>query len=158
MAQPDLNLGAAASATQHGVYSGVDSPSGEFRETHHHDPLPGWRIFSATMIFIAAAANAFWSIAALASDKHFKDTELLVGSLGLWGGVLLVFAIVQVVAAVLIVKGSQTGIVLGIAIAAASMVAQLFVVGAYPIWSVFVIVLDGLVIHGLTVHVSDRTR
>ena len=29
MAQPDLNLGAAASATQHGVYSGVDSPSGD---------------------------------------------------------------------------------------------------------------------------------
>jgi len=25
MAQPDLNLAAAASATQHGVYSGVDS-------------------------------------------------------------------------------------------------------------------------------------
>ena len=158
MAQPDLNLGAAASATQHGVYSGVDSPSGEFRDTHHHDPLPGWRVFSATLIFIAAAANALGSIAALAGDKHFKDTELLVGSLGLWGVVLLVFAIVQVVAAVLIVKGSHTGVVMGIAIAAASMVAQLFVVGAYPIWSVFVIVLDGLVIHGLTVHVSDSRR
>ena len=152
MAQPDLNLGAAAAASSHERYS--EGPSRFDRDPEVH--AAGWRTFAATMILIAGAGNALWSIAALAGDRHFKVHELLVGNLTGWGVVLLVFAALQLVTGVLILRRNQAGVALGTAMAAASMLTQLFVIGAYPVWSVFVIAVDALVIYGLTVYIGDN--
>jgi hypothetical protein len=65
------------------------------------------------------------------------------------------FAMLQLATGVLILRRSQAGMALGIAIAAAGMLTHLFVIGAYPVWSVFVIVTDALVIYGLSVYVDD---
>jgi hypothetical protein len=148
MAQPDLNLSASALATPHGVYSGLDR--GGPRE--HPAVAAGWRRFAATMILIAAAGNLLWGIAAVTSDRHFRAHDIVAGSLGAWGGIVLAVAALQILTAVLILRRSRTGVVLGIAIAGLGMLAQLVAIGAYPVWSVFVIVIDGLVIYGLAVH------
>ena len=151
MAQPDLNLSAAAVATPHGVYSGL----GGGAPHDHHAVGAGWRRFAATMIFIASAGNLLWGIAAVTGDRHFKAHDLVVGSLGAWGAIVLAFAAFQLLTAVLILRRSGAGVVFGIGIAAIGMLAQMVAIGAYPVWSVFVIAIDALVIYGLAVH-GDR--
>ena len=44
------------------------------------------------------------------------------------------------------------GQLLGIFLLMMNMIAQLFFLPAYPIWSVIVLVIDGLAIYGLTVY------
>ena len=47
------------------------------------------------MLFIAAAANALWGIAAFANDDYFAADELLCGTCPFWGGIYLAIAAVQ---------------------------------------------------------------
>jgi hypothetical protein len=150
MAQPDLTAAAAAASTPHGVYSGL-GPSYAGPTTH----ASGWRRFAATIMFIASAANVMWGVAALAGDRHFHSGELLYGSLSMWGAILLVIAALQLLTGALVLGRHVLGAVLGIGIASISLLVQLMAIGAYPIWSVIVIVIDGLVIYGLAMHGTD---
>ncbi len=54
--------------------------------------------------------------------------------------------------AFLIFRGSVVGSLLGITLAALNVVLALLSVGAYPIWSLLIIALDGVVIYALTAH------
>jgi hypothetical protein len=116
----------------------------------------GFITLAGVMLFIAAAANALWGIAAFASDDYFAADELLFGDLSVWGGVYLGIAAVQLVTAVLIFNRSHLGALLGILIAGLNALVQLMAIGAYPIWSVIVLVIDGLIIYGLCVYGFDE--
>lgn len=112
----------------------------------------GWRTFAAVMLFAAAAANALWGIAALANDDHFAVDELLFGDLSMWGALYLAFALLQLVTGVLILSRRMSGAIIGIGIALLSGTLALLSIGAYPLWSVVVLAIDGLIIYGLTVY------
>jgi hypothetical protein len=45
-----------------------------------------------------------------------------------------------------------TGALLGIGLALISGLVALFSIGAYPVWSIVVLAIDGLIIYALTVH------
>jgi hypothetical protein len=53
---------------------------------------------------------------------------------------------------VLIFNRSHLGALVGILIAGLNAIAQLMAIGAYPVWSVIVLVIDGLIIYGLCVY------
>jgi hypothetical protein len=57
-----------------------------------------------------------------------------------------------VVAALLVFARSAIGAILGIFIAGLNATVALVSIGAYPIWSITVMVVDGLIIYGLAVH------
>ena len=63
----------------------------------------------------------------------------------------------QLCAAWLIHRGSEAGALLGMTLAACSAVVTLLSLGAYPIWSVIILGLDGLVIYVLTVYGTGRS-
>lgn len=115
----------------------------------------GFITLAGVMLFIAAAANALWGIAAFANDEYFAADELLFGDLTLWGGIYLGIAAIQLVIAVAIFNRSRFGALVGILIAGVNAIAQLIAIGAYPIWSVIVLVIDGLIIYGLCVYGFD---
>ena len=116
----------------------------------------GFITLAGVMLFIAAAANALWGIAAFANDDYFAADELLFGDLSAWGGVYLGIAAVQLITVVLIFNKSHFGAVVGILIAGVNAIAQLMAIGAYPVWSVIVLVVDGLIIYGLCVYGFDE--
>ena len=60
------------------------------------------------------------------------------------------------IAALMLLAGQ--GRVLGIMLAALSAVISFTSIGAYPLWSILVIALDVLIIHGLTVQAGDVQR
>jgi hypothetical protein len=117
----------------------------------------GYITLAGVMLFIAAAANALWGIAAFANDDYFAADELLFGDLSTWGGVYLAIAAVQLVTAVAIFNKSHLGALVGIVIAGLNAIAQLMAIGAYPVWSVIVLVIDGLIIYGLCVYGFDES-
>lgn len=112
----------------------------------------GWLTFAAVLFLLAATFNAVYGIAALANDDYFAADELLFGDLSLWGVVYLGFAAAQVLAGILILNRSAAGAVIGIALAMLHGLAVLMSIGAYPVWSVILLVIDGIVIYGLTVY------
>jgi hypothetical protein len=112
----------------------------------------GWAAFAATMILIAGVFNVIYGLAAIIEDDYFIADELLFGDLSLWGWIHLIIGIAQVVTSMLIFGGSDFGAVLGIMFAGFSAIAALLAIGAYPIWSVIILVVDGLIIYALTVY------
>lgn len=104
------------------------------------------------MILIAGVFNVIYGLAAIIEDDYFIADELLFGDLSLWGWIHLILGIAQVVTAMLIFGGSDFGAVLGIMFAGFNAIAALLDIGAYPIWSVIILVVDGLIIYALTVY------
>jgi hypothetical protein len=109
-----------------------------------------WLRFAAVALLVGAAANALYGVVGLLGDDHLLDDDLLFGAVTLWGGVNLVIAATQLMIAVLILTDAPSGAALGILIAGLNAIAQMMAIGAYPIWSVTVLVVDLLIIYALT--------
>jgi hypothetical protein len=112
----------------------------------------GWLTFAGVMLLLAATFNAIYGIAALANDDYFAADELLFGDLSLWGALYLIAACSQALAGFLVLARSPFGAFLGIVLAMLSATVALFSMAAYPIWSIIVMVVDGMIIYGLTVY------
>ena len=121
-----------------------------------HDRAPGagagWVVFAATLFMILGVFNVIDGIVALAEDDNFVADELFFGDLAFWGVVMLIIGLLQLLTAYLLYVGNAMGAVLGIFLASLSLIAQLFFLPAYPIWSIIIMVVDVLVIYGLTVY------
>jgi hypothetical protein len=115
----------------------------------------GWLTFAATLFLLAGTLNALYGIAALANDDYFAADELLLGDLSTWGAIYLALAAVQVGAAFLILYRKSGGAIIGIGLVMLHGLAVLMSIGAYPIWSVILLVIDGMIIYGLTVYGLD---
>jgi hypothetical protein len=112
----------------------------------------GWIAFAAVMFLLAAVFNAVYGIAALANDDYFTADELLFGDLTMWGWIYLAFAAAQLIATLLLIGRRTSGALLGIAIVLVHGTAVLLSIGAYPIWSVILLVIDGFILYGLSVY------
>ena len=115
-----------------------------------------WAAFVVVLFFIVGCFNLIDGLAALMADDHFRVDELLFGDLTLWGTIYLAVGALQLLVAWLIHRGSETGALLGMVLAALSALVALLSLGAYPVWSVMILLLDGLVIYALTVHGTGR--
>jgi hypothetical protein len=112
----------------------------------------GWLEFSAMLFIAAGLANGLYGIAALVNDDYFRADELLFGDLAVWGVVYLLFGAVMFGVGLLILNDKGLGIVAGSIIALLHGCAALMSIGAYPLWTVIVLVIDGLILSGLIVH------
>jgi hypothetical protein len=117
----------------------------------------GWASFAAVMILVLGSFNLIWGLVALVQDDYFVSDQLLMWNLNAWGAIHIAIGCVQILAAVLIFSGSGAGAVLGLMFAFFNAWAALLAIGAYPIWSIIILVLDGLVIYALTVY-GDALR
>ena len=116
-----------------------------------------WASFAGCLFVILGVFNLIDGIAALANDDYFRVDELLFGDLSMWGVIFLVVGALQLLTALLIFRGSLAGALLGITLAGVNAMIALLSVGAYPIWSIIILVLDGVVIYALTVY-GDALR
>jgi hypothetical protein len=117
----------------------------------------GWIAFAGVLFLILGTFNVIDGVVALAKDEHFADEELFFGSLSFWGVVLLIIGAIQILTSYLIFGRQTIGQILGIFMASFNLVAQMFFLPAFPIWSIIIMVVDALVIYGLTVYGSEFT-
>lgn len=134
--------------------AGYGASAGGAVTEHHHGH--GWIVFAAVLFIVAGVANALWGISALVNDDYFAADELLFGDLSMWGVFYLILAVVQLGTAWLILRGSPVGAVIGITLAIIHATIALMSIAAYPLWTVIVLAIDGLIIYGLTVYGFDE--
>ena len=115
----------------------------------------GWIYFAATMMIISGIFSIIWGVVGLARDQVF-----LVGRRGnvvnldytTWGWIHVAVGSVVLIAGMYLFTGSVLASIVAVTLAVLSIVANLLVITAYPIWSVIVISVDILVIYAITVH------
>ncbi|HLM49697.1 MAG TPA: hypothetical protein VK279_04055 [Solirubrobacteraceae bacterium] len=114
----------------------------------------GWVTFAGVMILIAATVNIIGGIAAIDNSTFYtQDARFVVSdSLNTWGWFILLIGVVEILVALAIWAGSQVGRWTGVLIASVNAIAQLFFISASPFWSLGVLLIDMLVIYGLTAH------
>ena len=105
--------------------------------------------FGGVMLLIAGAFNLLDGIVALVNDDDYVVDELLFGDLTAWGLWWLVVGAAQVVAGWLVLARRSFGALLGILLAGANALTHLMFLGAYPAWSIIIIVVDGLIVYAL---------
>jgi hypothetical protein len=115
----------------------------------------GWGVFAGVLFLLAGIFHVMWGFAAIGNDDNFVADELLFGDLSLWGVFYLVLGGLQMLAAWLIATYRRSGQILGIVLASLSAVNAMFSFAAYPLWSATILILDLLVIYGLSVHGDD---
>jgi hypothetical protein len=112
--------------------------------------LNGWWLFAGVLMLIAGGFNLIEGVAILADEAYFDRSGLLYDNLRFWGWVILIIGILQLATCRFIYQRSQAGALLGIAMATLSGFAAFLAIGAYPLWAIVILVIDGLVIYGLT--------
>jgi hypothetical protein len=123
----------------------------------HGDRGQNWAAFAGCLFLILGVFNLVDGVAALANDDYFRVDELLFGDLAMWGAIFLVIGALQLLTAFLVFRGNLAGALLGITLAGVNALVALLSVGAYPIWSLVIVALDGVVIYALTVY-GDALR
>jgi hypothetical protein len=112
----------------------------------------GLLTFAAVLFLVGAAFNTVYGIAALSNDDYFAADELLFGDLSMWGALYLAVAAGQLGAGLLILSRRPFGAFLGVALAVIHGTIAMLSIAAYPVWTVIVLVVDGMIIYGLTVY------
>ena len=114
----------------------------------------GWVVFSGAVLIVAAVANLLYGITLLVHEDWIVLTPeaLIRFDLTSMGIALLITAALQFLVAMGVFNGELWARILGIIIAGLSVLTQMSFMSVYPAWSWLVIIIDGLVIYGLSVH------
>ena len=115
----------------------------------------GWAVFAVAVLFMAAAFQVFDSIVALLRENTYvrADDGLVVTiDYTVWGWIHLGLGALAAVAAFGLLGGRMWARVLGVAMAALSMLVNFVFIPAYPFLAIAVIALDLLVIYSIVVY------
>jgi hypothetical protein len=107
-------------------------------------------MFAGVFLAIAGLFNAIDGIVALWRKEYFDEAGLVFQNLQAWGWAFLIIGIVQLVVGYMVIGRNEMARWVGLVLAAVSMVVAFFAIGAYPWWALLIIVIDGVVIYGLT--------
>lgn len=111
----------------------------------------GWAAFVGAYLAIVGVLNIIWGIAALSNKSYFISGGLL-SELNTWGWVSIVLGAIQVLGALLIVARRTSGAVIAGTLAFFGIMLNFLSIGAYPVWSSILLVLDAMIIWAVTVH------
>jgi hypothetical protein len=120
------------------------------------DELTGWTMFAAVWLVMAGAFNVINGITAIHKSTYYVN-EMLFSSLSTWGWIILVFGIIQLLAGYLVFARNDAGNLLGVAAAVIAAVIWFFFLFASPFGAFLALILNGLVIYGLTIGRDTRS-
>jgi hypothetical protein len=115
------------------------------------DRLTGWSMFAAIWLLVAGLFNVVDGLTAIHRSNQFSSQLLLFSHANFWGWVILIVGILQVVAAFMVFGRNPTGNVIGVSVATFSMFIWFFLLFVAPFGALVAVVVNGLVIYGLTV-------
>jgi hypothetical protein len=118
----------------------------------------GWATFVAVYLLLVGVLNVIWGIAALSNKSYFYTGGLLWSSLNTWGWVAIIVGALQLVGAALVASRHAAGAVIAGSLAFFGIMLNFLSIGAYPVWSVILLVIDALIIWAVTVHSEEFVR
>jgi vacuolar-type H+-ATPase subunit I/STV1 len=118
----------------------------------------GWIAFAGFALFLLGIFHLAQGLVAVFNDTYFvlPHSGLLVStSYSAWGAVHIVAGLIVMAAGACVLAGQVWARAVGTLVALVSAVLNLGFLGAAPVWSMIMIVIDVIVIMALTVHGSE---
>ncbi|MFD8155010.1 hypothetical protein ACFV28_30220 [Streptomyces sp. NPDC059720] len=117
----------------------------------------GLTAFAAVMLFLVGLLDVFRGIMAIAEDDIFVTTRNYVFEYDLtgWGWIHLALGVIAVVVSLGLLRTAMWARVVGVAIAGLVIIANFLSMPQYPVWSIVMIALSGLIIWALCVVPHD---
>ena len=115
----------------------------------------GWLVFASFMMFLVGTFQAIQGLVAIFDDGYYvvRESGLVVNvDYTAWGFIHLLLGILLILCGAGVLTGNVVARGVGVLLAGLSAIANMAFIGAYPVWSIIVIVVDVLVIYALTVH------
>jgi len=115
----------------------------------------GLLIFASVILLVAGFWNLIQGITAIArSHVYVANAHYVFGDLRSWGWITLIFAILLLLAGIGVLIGNQLARWFAVAMLGLDAIAQMFVIPAYPFWSLTIIALDVVALYGLCAYGS----
>jgi hypothetical protein len=124
----------------------MSSPTSTVRPLHERSGLV---TFAGIVLIVAGCFNLLVGVVALVKDDYLRADQLLFGDLSAWGFWWIFVGLLQFAAGRAVMKLQDYGMMMGIALAGLNAFTQLMFIGAYPAWSVAIMVLDLIIIYAL---------
>jgi len=119
----------------------------------------GWVTFAAIMLGVAGTWNFIDGILAIASSHVYTaNSTFIFSDLNTWGWIVMILGIIQGLAALAILSGSEWARWFGIGAAGLNAIGQLMFVPVYPWWAIAMFSVDMLIIYALAVYGGHRLR
>jgi len=113
-------------------------------------PMTGWGTFAAIWLVIAGSFNLVEGITAI-HKGNFYVNEVLFSSVDTWGWIMLIIGVLQLFGGFMVFGGNRTGYTLGVYAAMFAAFIWFFFLFAVPIGALLALIMNGLVIYGLTI-------
>ena len=131
----------------------------ETRGTYGRSPeqtgWAGWLVFASFMMFLVGSFQVVQGLVALFDDGYYvvRESGLVVNvDYTAWGTLHLLIGVLLILCGAGVLAGNVVARAVGVLLAGLSALANMAFIGAYPVWSIIVIVVDVVVIYALTVH------
>jgi hypothetical protein len=134
----------------------TSATAGDTRTARNRTGEGFWMIiFASALLAIAGFFNLIDGIAAIAKSTVFvANARYVIGDLRAWGWVALILGALQVLAALGVVVGNQLARWFAVAVIGANLIAQMFFLPGYPLWSLMIIAVDVVALWGLCAYGS----
>jgi molecular chaperone DnaJ len=119
----------------------------------------GSLIVASVLLLVTGVVNLAGGIAAI-SGSHvlIASAHSVSGGLRAWGWVMAISGAVQLLAAAAVWAGRQLARWLAVAVVGFSAIGQMFLIPAYPLWSLLIIAACAVALWGLYAHGSRENR
>jgi hypothetical protein len=120
----------------------------------------GWIAFAGLLMIVIGSLDFFAGLVAVINDRYYtitRDQMVLIHDVSHWGWVTLIWGIIIVLAGFGLLAGSGWARWFTIVVGVITFFVNLGWVGntRYPLWTLTVLVLNGIVLYALMVHWSD---
>jgi hypothetical protein len=130
-------------------------PTGSRDDVYREGRGYGLVMFASVLLLVVGFWNMIYGIAAIANSHVFAaNAHYVFGSLRTWGWITLVFAVLQLLAGVGVLMGSQVARWFAVAVVGLNAIDQMFFIPAYPFWSLTIIAMDVVALYGLCAYGS----
>jgi hypothetical protein len=114
----------------------------------------GWIGFASVMMMLLGIFQIIYGLVAILKQGFFvvTETSLLAFNFTTWGWITLLLGIIILAAGYELMRGALWARIMAVFLAGLSLVANMALMSAYPLWSIMIIVFDVFIIHALVVH------
>jgi hypothetical protein len=119
----------------------------------------GWVTFAVVLLGLAGIWNVVDGILAISkSHVYTANASYVFSDLKTWGWIVLILGILEGLAALAILSGSEWARWFGIGVAGINAIGQLSFVPVYPFWGLMMFAVDILIIYALAVYGGRRLQ
>jgi hypothetical protein len=120
----------------------------------NRDNGAGWVAYAWLVLIVIGVWNIIEGIVAISRSQFFTSTgaHYVYSDLKTWGWIILIWGILEVLAAGSVLRGGQWGRWFGIFVAGVAIILQFLALPIYPFWALIEIFMFALVLYGLAAY------